>query len=335
MAKIINSAAGEPVRRYLLSLARQAGSQSVKIPAERDLAELLGVARGTVREAIASLEAQNYLIRIPGRKGAFTNPQNSDTVQISIGILASLNWFNRMRQLMLRGFSDVLFENGIEFTFHIELGSGMTRQQLIQNIRHSGHSLVLNLDEKRMPENAVQEIGIPVIDCCSKQLADEVHAGHFVADFFLKRGCRNVIYWCPDTNRYCHFQERMLENHAECLHETPEQVGKADQVMTLSQLKEADGMFLGHNHYNISNMLEFLSAAKVKFPILLPPYHGQDSWLREYPGLELNLMDLSFLDDSHLQTGRRLGECALEMLRDPLAKPVYTPVRYYKLQEDK
>ena len=70
MVNLINSGAGEPVRRYLLSLARQTGSQPEKIPAERDLAELLGVARGTVREAIASLEKQNYLIRIPGRKGA-------------------------------------------------------------------------------------------------------------------------------------------------------------------------------------------------------------------------------------------------------------------------
>ena len=332
MTKSLNSAAGEPVRRYLLSLARQAGSQPEKIPAERDLAELLGVARGTVREAIASLVAQNYLIRIPGRKGAFTNPQNADTAMISIGILTSSNWFNRLLQMILRGFSDVLFENGIDFSFHIELCDVMTIPQLIQTIRHSGYSLLLNLCEDRIKDKVLPEIGIPVINCCRNLLADEVHAGHLIADFFLKRNCRNVIYWCPDTNRYCHFQQRMLENHAACFHETPDQVGKAEQLLSRNKLNEADGMFLGHNPYNISNMLEYLSAGKVKFPILLPPYPGQDNWLKEYPELDLNLMDLKFWDDSHRQTGCQLGKYALELLRDPLAEPEYTPVRYYKLQ---
>ena len=335
MVNLINSGAGEPVRRYLLSLARHTGSQPEKIPAERDLAELLGVARGTVREAIASLEKQNYLIRIPGRKGAFTNPQNADTVLISIGILAPDNWFNRKRQQILRGFSDVLFENGIDFSFHFELSNGLTRPQLIQNIRYSGYSLLLNLDEDCIQDNAIPDIGIPVINYRRDLLSDEVHAGHLIADFFLKRGCREVIYWCPDTNRYCHFQERMRENHAECRHETPDQVGKAEQVLTRSLLKKTDGMFLGYNPYNISNMLEFLSAAKVKFPILLPPWPGQKGWLKDHPGLELNLMDLNFLDNSRLQIGRQLGNYALELLHDPLAKPAYTPVRYYKLQDGK
>ena len=335
MVKFLNSAAGEPVRRYLLSLVRRTGIQPEKIPAERDLAELLGVARGTVREAIASLETQNYLIRIPGRKGAFTNPQNADTVQVSIGLLAPVNWFNRKRQQILRGFSDVLFENGIDFSFHIELSDGMTRPQLIQNIRYSGYSLLLNLDEDFIQEKAILATGIPVIDYRRDLLSDEVHAGHLIADFFLKRGCRKVIYWCPDTNRYCHFQERMLKNHAECLHEIPDQVGKAEHVLPRSRLKKADGIFLGHNPYNITDMLEFLSSAKVKIPVLLPPWPGQDGWRKDYPGLELNLMDLNFLDESRLQIGRQLGNYALELLHDPLAKPAYTPVRYYKLQDGK
>ena len=332
MANLINSAAGEPVRRYLLSLARHTGSQPEKIPAERDLAELLGVARGTVRDAIASLEEQNFLIRLPGRKGAFTNPKLADTVTLSIGVLTSVNWFDRRHQQTLRGFSDVLFENDIDYSFHMELTGSIIDRRLIQTIRHSGYSLLLNLCEDCIQDKAIRDIGIPVIDYRRDVLSDEVHAGHLIADFFLKRGCRKVIYWCPDTNRYCHFQERMLENQAECLHETPDQVGRAEQVLTRNRLKEADGMFLGHNPYNISNMLEFLSAAKVKFPVLLPPSLGQQEKLKDYSGLNLHLMNLKFLDDAHLQAGRQLGNYALELLRDPLAKPAYAPIRYYKLQ---
>ena len=330
MANLINSAAGEPVRRYLLSLARHTGSQPEKIPAERDLAELLGVARGTVRDAIASLEEQNFLIRLPGRKGAFTNPKLADTVTLSIGVLTSVNWFDRRHQQTLRGFSDVLFENDIDYSFHMELTGSIIDRRLIQTIRHSGYSLLLNLCEDCIQDKAIRDIGIPVIDYRRDVLSDEVHAGHLIADFFLKRGCRKVIYWCPDTNRYCHFQERMVDNHAECFAETPDQVGRAEQVMTRNRLKKVDGMFIGHSPYNIADMLEILSAEKVRFPILLPPSLGQEIRLRDYPHLDLYQMDLKFWDDAILQTGRQLGMYALELLHDPQAKPVYTPVPYYK-----
>ena len=333
MPNLLNSAAGEPVRRYLLSLARKSGAKPEKIPAERDLAEHLGVARGTVREAIASLEAQNYLIRIPGRKGAFTNPRTADSVLISIGVLTTVNWFNRLRQQMLRGFSDVLFENGVDFSFHIELWDGKSEARLVQNIRHSGHSLLLSLNEGAVPVRPIRDLGIPFIDYPGTLQFDEVHAGHVVADFFLKRGCRKVIYWCPDTERYCHFQARMRENHAQCLWETPDQVGKAEQVLSRGLLKKTDGMFLGYNQRNISNMLDFLSATRAKFPVLLPPVVSLQARLKDYAGLDLHRMDLKFLDNAHLEAGRQMGAYALELLRDPQAQPAFTPIRYYKLQD--
>ena len=331
MVKFYNSAAGEPVRRYLLSLARQTGSLPEKIPAERDLAELLGVARGTVRDAIASLEEQNYLIRIPGRKGAFTNPQSANAVMISIGVLSGANWFDRLRQQTLRGFSDVLFENRIDYSFHMELTNGMIDQRFMQTIRHSGHSLLLDLNQNSEQVEMLQNVGIPIVNYCSEQLFDEVHAGRLVADFFLKRGCRKVIYWCADDARYRHFQDRMHKNQAECIVEPPDQIGKAESFLTDACLKKTDGMFLGLNLYNISDMLKFLSAKKANFPILLPPALGLEMRLKDYPLLNLHQMDLDFWDNAILQTGRQLGTHALELLRNPQAKPVYTPVPYYKI----
>ena len=333
MVKSLNSPAGEPVRRYLLSLARRTDSRPEKIPAERDLAELLGVSRGTVREAIAFLMQQNYLIRIPGRKGAFTNPQMADAISISIGVLSSVNWFDRQRQQILRGFSDVLFENRINYSCHLEFCSGQPDGQFLKSIRCSGHSLLLNLRENSGLVEMIRCAGIPIVDFPGDLLYDEVHAGRLVADFFLKRGCRKVVYWCPDHRRFFHFQERMLKNHANCLAETTEQVGKAERFLSPNLLKTVDGMFLGLNSCNISNMLEFLSAEKARFPILLPPSLAQEKRVKEYPDLDIHLMDLNFYDHANLQIGRQLGTQALELLRDPQAKAVCTPVRYYKLQE--
>jgi|GEM_PF-5967818 len=333
MARSLNSPAGEPVRRYLLFLARRTGIRPEKIPAERELAGLLGVARGTVREAIAFLVQQNYLLRIPGRKGTFTNPLMADAISISVGVLSRANWFDRQRQQILRGFFDVLFENRINYSCHLEFCSGLPDSRFMKTIRCSGHSLLLDLREYSGEAEMIRSTGIPVVDFRSDLLYDEVHAGQLVADFFLKRGCRKVVYWCPDHQRFSHFQEHMLKNHAKCLAETREQIGKAEQFLSRRLLKTVDGMFLGLNSCNISNMLEHLSAEKARFPILLPPSPAQEKRVKEYPDLDIHLMDLIFYDNANLQIGRQLGSHALELLRDPLAKPVCSPVRYYKLQD--
>ena len=335
MVKSLNFPAGEPVRRYLLSLARRTGVRPEKIPAERELAELLGVSRGTVREAIAFLMQQNYLIRIPGRKGAFTNPVTANAVTISIGALCTANWIDRPRQQILRGFSYVLFENRIASSYHLELSSNMTGDQFMKAIRSSGYSLLLNLRGHSGQLETIRGLGIPIIDFRREELYDDVHAGRLVADFFLKRGCRKVVYWCPDIAPYCrrflHFQERMLKHHATCPAETKEQIGKAEKYLDRRELKTVDGMFLGLNPCNISNMLDLLAAEKAEFPILLPPSLAQEKRVKDYPDLDIHLMDLDFYDNANLQIGRQLGTQALELLRDPQAKPDCVPVRYYKL----
>ena len=334
MVKLHNSPAGEPVRRYLLSLARRTGSRPEKIPAERELAELLGVARGTVREAIASLEKQNFLLRLPGRKGAFTNPRTANAVMISVGVLTADNWFDRLRQQTLRGFFDVLFENRIDFSFHIELSDGKADDRFVQTIRYSGHSVLLNFEGDPAQVELIRGIGIPIVDYRRDLLFDEVHAGTLIADFFLKRNCRKVIYWCADDARCRHFQERMRKDQAEYIIEPRDGSGRAESFLTAARLKKTDGMFLGWNLYNADDMLKFLSAKKAGFPILLPPIPALEMRAKDYPQLDLHPMDLGFWDEAILRTGRQLGFHALELLRDPRAKPDYMPVRYYKITDD-
>ena len=293
------------------------------------------MARGTVREAIASLEKQKFLIRLPGRKGAFTDPRTANAVMISVGVLTADNWFDRLRQQTLRGFFDVLFENRIDFSFHIELTGGTADDRFVQTLRYSGHSLLLNFEGEPARVDLIRGIGIPIVDYRRDLLFDEVHAGRLIADFFLKRNCRKVVYWCADDERCRHFRERMQRDRAECIVEPRDQIGRAGSFLTAARLRKTDGMFVGWNLYNADDMLKFLSARKAKFPILLPPIPGLEARAKDYPQLNIHPMDPGFWDAAVLRTGRQLGRYALELLRDPQAKPDYTPVRYYKITDDR
>lgn len=75
------------VRNFLLQLINRAGFEPERLPGEIELCEKFEVSRITVRRALEELENSNYIIRIPGKKGAFTNPETSRAIPYIIGIL--------------------------------------------------------------------------------------------------------------------------------------------------------------------------------------------------------------------------------------------------------
>ena len=79
----------EFVIRYLLGRIRQSGPEPELLPGEMELCAQLNVSRVTVRRALESLSAANYIIRLPKRKGAFSNPEMAKNVPCTIGIVAS------------------------------------------------------------------------------------------------------------------------------------------------------------------------------------------------------------------------------------------------------
>src|SRR5687768_17339021 len=89
---------GEPVgRRVLMGLGDYIAANGLgpgdRLPAERELAETLGVSRGTMREALRSFEAMGALSRQPGR-GSVLRP-------VDLGVLAGV-----ARPLLLRTAED-------------------------------------------------------------------------------------------------------------------------------------------------------------------------------------------------------------------------------------
>ena len=75
------------VRDYLYRLIRRAGEEPRRLPNENDIAETCSVSRITVRRSIKELEDHQYIIRLPGRRGVFSNPENGFYDAYTIALL--------------------------------------------------------------------------------------------------------------------------------------------------------------------------------------------------------------------------------------------------------
>ena len=75
----------EEVRRRLLDgISRGQVAAGGRLGAERDLAQSLGVSRSTMRQALAALESEGVIRRVPGRGGSWsasTSPPRPESIR--------------------------------------------------------------------------------------------------------------------------------------------------------------------------------------------------------------------------------------------------------------
>ena len=76
-----------PIIQYVTGKVSQAGETPQLLPGEPDLCEKFGVARGTVRRAMAYLIERGIVIQLPKRRGYFSNPKYSFSGEINIGAI--------------------------------------------------------------------------------------------------------------------------------------------------------------------------------------------------------------------------------------------------------
>lgn len=325
--------AGEPVRRYLMSLISQGGKTPVKIPAERDLAEMLGLSRGTVRRAITDLEEARFLMRLPGRKGAFTDPRSSRMLMASIGVVMEANWFEHRRLIILKSFSDALTEQKVNHSFSFEFRRGMDDETFAETLRYGGHTLllVIQTETASFPESSFGFDKVPVIRYDAVRLFDHEYAGEIIAEFFLRRKCRKVIFWCVDNLKRESFLRHLAENGAECI-ECCNQLNEPLSKIGKSKLKSADGIFIsGTLHNGIYAALDYLAKIKSRIPVLLRPLEEEDQLKAEYPTLDVHC--LSHVAENHAlyQAAWNLGCQAADILSGRPVREI-PKLRHYEIE---
>jgi len=116
MPKIKAELMTTPIKFYLRQYVTKAGDQPEAIPSERILCARFNVARGTIRDAIQQLENDGSLIRLPEKKGVFTNPRYSNPSILLVGLIAHGNIgfpseFSSDSAMLMSGFYRLMPQN--------------------------------------------------------------------------------------------------------------------------------------------------------------------------------------------------------------------------------
>ncbi len=130
------------IKNYLLQRIAKAGTEPERLPSEMELCAKFGVSRITVRRAIESLETIDYIIRLPGRQGAFTNPAVAMAVPHLVGILGgdgSRNYINTLTAEILSGFMTEMRDTDCDFEFMLlNITGNRNTAQEIENMALDG-----------------------------------------------------------------------------------------------------------------------------------------------------------------------------------------------------
>ena len=206
MGQFKTSFATERVRRYLLQKILRGGSQPTRLPTERELTELLGLSRVTVRRAIADLEAGRYILRFPEKQGIFTNPAMSEITLHSIGIICSSNYVSNREMLLLGAMGDELMARKCFYSLNFFMLHDAGEEELANELRNSGFDCMVSFEPSELTESllardlpllVVEYFGYPRRSSRNFFGTDGEAAGRSVASAIIASGCGRVLF-CGD-----------------------------------------------------------------------------------------------------------------------------------------
>lgn len=221
-----------PVKRYLQRRVDKAGTLPELLPGEMELTRKFGVSRVTVRRAILDLEESGYVIRLPNRRGLFTNPRESKGMPHIIGIVGGDRqsiFFDKFTAMILSGFIPEMEEELCQFEFLSLSGfvpSGTRDTAFVRGMGVDALFWLIPLAEDiALIENLIRE-HYPVVTVNSPFLSnyrspssncigfDFAQKGRQWAQFFLKRHLSSPVYCGGTEERLEAFRETLIQNGA-------------------------------------------------------------------------------------------------------------------------
>ena len=344
MAYHRTSMATEPVRRYLLQMIAKSGSEPERLLPERDLAEKLHLSRVTVRRAIKELEDVNYIIRIPGRRGAFTNPAMSSNAEHAIGIVVSQNYIGQVFSLFLSGISERLYETGIHFCFSLYCKPDKSAKDIAFELENSGFDCIVwhtQAPEDLEVISLLQKHNFPVLTICNPNYPewgmpdkgwykfDFDERGRTLASYFLQEECKRVIYFSGNCSVMPTFKKE-LEAHGVRADETSEiRQGKA------SLDAGADGVYCQHSEALTKELLHYINLRKdrKRIRILLPAGLMSLRYKTDFPHLNIELPEMTHFRQQCIALGNEVADGIADILNHGVISENGVALKGYKLHE--
>ena len=317
MSFVKKDLATEPIRRYLLQKIMKAGSTPEKLPGERDIARMFELSRVTVRRAIAELENSGAIIRLPGRRGAFSNPAASFDAKYTIGIVIYQDYVGQLFSLILSGMMQELYTVEHGCTFNLYPNSGNAKKT-INDFKHSGYDAVIwhtqTPDDLQVIDQLTAE-GINIIPVMNPNYPEwggtktpyvgfnMEHSGEVVANFFIRQNCHGVVC-IGNKSRRCDAVKTRLGSRF------VGQISASEIEKELSIIlknNHIDGIYLSPSIDESKNFEHILACSYGlhNAKILLPPKHSCLKIIEQYPQLDISALDHSFFAAQCVALGKQ------------------------------
>jgi hypothetical protein len=326
MSFVKRNFATEPIRRYLWQKIMKAGSTPEKLPGERDIAKMFELSRVTVRRAIAELENSGAIIRLPGRRGAFSNPAVSFDAKYTIGIVIYQDYIGQFFSLILSGIMQELYgvKHGCSFSLYHNSGG---LEKTIRDLKYSGYDAVIwhtqTPDDLKMIDHLTTN-GINIIPVMNPNYPewgttetpyigfDMEDSGKVIADFFIYKNCHGVIY-IGDKSVICDaFETRLASRFAgQILTSEIKQ-----KLPNLLKNKHVDGFFLCPNNDERKSIESILASSNglSSIKIMLPPRHSSPEIIKRYPQLDISALDYNFFAMQCIALGEHVAQTAKKLI---------------------
>ena len=315
----------ESVRRYLLQIIAKSGTEPVRLEPERDLAEKLHVSRVTVRRAMESLKESGLLMSLPGRKGTFTNPAASGSVEHTVGIVIYHSYVGLIFSQFLSGLSEELYSLGYNCSFTMLPRSENTPEKEAFELENSGCDCIVwhtQTPDDFSVINRMLADDYPVLTICNPNYPewgrpvrswygfDLEDAGDAVASRFLRRGCGKILY-CSRNTAFLPPLRNGLSRRGVSLPDENVLLEEKDFCQRIPPLlaSGADGLFCRMNEASTTALLGFLAGLKESsgLKIILPPRIFSERCRREYPQLDIECPDTAYFQRQCMALGRRVA----------------------------
>lgn len=163
------------IKREILSGSLRVGDQ---VPSDREICRVYQVSRITARRALADLEAEELLVRVPG-KGTFVaerQPQSALTHTIGVGLHDPSYLFLPSFSMILSGMAEVATQKGFHVQLIVTQGApectgGTLYERVLQQGRIDGLALIDHFVSDEEIVN-MHDCGVPIVLC------DRIVPGH-------------------------------------------------------------------------------------------------------------------------------------------------------------
>ena len=324
------------VVRHLIRLVKMSGPEPELLPGELALAAKLSVSRVTVRRGMEQLLARQMLLKLPGRKGTFTNPTFARQLPYTIGIGVSDGNWDSIGENEAIGLSAFLkkmshFEDfpwlyefcngGPEMDLEVKIGECCMQAMVWFSPTAFMIPKLQELALRDFPIVIVGPSGIPEngeMITYNGILRDHAAFGEELAAFILERGWKRPIYCGGDGETFQTLCRILKENGIvippENILATWEEM--RDNLAGLVAGEAGDCIYTDGSDSRYHLLAAEIGKVKEKnIPVILERLPASLSYQREYPYLNIHFLRKDTVQLFSRKAGALAGELLFKQLR--------------------